>query len=135
MNRKALPPLSPECEELRERLEHWRNTREKRSRIPDDVWESAARLAREHGTNRIARALRLSHATLKNRMNGSGEHRTAKRKSGPAFVKLDVCQLGSSEAYVVELAKRSGEQMRIELKGGALQDILTLMEVFRSQDS
>ena len=54
MSRKSLPPLSQECEELREQLENWRKTRQKRTRVPEAIWKSAVRLAEKFGTNRIA---------------------------------------------------------------------------------
>ena len=135
MSRKALPPLPPECEELREQLEHWRKTREKRSRVPDAVWESAARLAQEHGTNRIARALRLNHSTLKKRLNGASEPGAAKKQSAQAFAEVNVCQSASPAGYVVHVEKRSGTQMRIELKGGAVHDILAIMRAFCNQET
>ena len=68
MNRKALPPLTEECGELRLQLENWRKNREKRTRVLETIWESAARLAEEFGPHRIARELHLSYATLKKRM-------------------------------------------------------------------
>ena len=83
MNRKSLPPLPAEYEELRSQLDHWRKTREKRSRVPEAVWDSAARLAEQFGINRIARSLALNHATLKKRLNRSGAR---KKESDPVFV-------------------------------------------------
>lgn len=133
MNRKALPPLPAEYEELRSQLEHWRKTREKRSRVPNEVWDSAARLAEEYGINRIARALGLNHSTLKKRLNGCGVAGVSKKKPGPVFLELESGMSAPSAECVLELENRSGAKMRIELKGGRILDLLELTQAFCSQ--
>lgn len=39
---------------VRERIERWRATREKRSRMPEELWTAAVDLARAHGRRRYA---------------------------------------------------------------------------------
>lgn len=135
MNRKALPPLSPECEELRERLEQWRRTREKRTRVPEAIWKSAARLADEFGTNRIARELHLSYATLKKRMNRvSGKKDGRNAEATHAFVEVDMSPSPATAMYAVELVKSSGTRMRIELSRGHSDDLLAMVRAFSSSD-
>ena len=48
-----------DIQELHTRLEQWRQSRPKRSPIPDELWAAAALLARRDGVNRTAAALRL----------------------------------------------------------------------------
>ena len=136
MRRKALQPLPPECEELREQLEHWRRTREKRTRVPEAVWATAARLAQEYGTNRISRTLRLNHAALKKRVtNGDVEQGDGPKGSPPAFVELDVCPSPTPTGCIVELQNASGPRLRIELKGAQVHEIAALMRAFCTQDA
>jgi hypothetical protein len=96
------------------------------------VWESAARLAEQYGTNRIARALRLNHSTLKKRINGSAEEGEPK-KAGPVFVELDVSQTASAVDCSAQLESRGGVTLRIEVKGGSVLDLLPLAKAFWSQ--
>jgi hypothetical protein len=53
---------------VRQCLKRWRQTRQSRTRIPDEVWVSAVELARVYGVSRTARALRLGYYALKQRV-------------------------------------------------------------------
>lgn len=63
-------PLPPEFEQLRDQIEHWRTTRSRRTRMPEELWCAAMALAREHGIWRVAQALRLRYDTLSTRIRG-----------------------------------------------------------------
>ena len=52
--------------ELHTQLEQFRSTHPRRTRLPVGLWQSAAELARQHGTYTVAHSLRLDYATLKN---------------------------------------------------------------------
>jgi len=56
--RQKLPvPL----EGVRRRFEHWRRSRTPGTRIPDSLWQAAAKMARSSGVNRTAKALGLDY--------------------------------------------------------------------------
>ena len=74
-------------EEVQARFEAWRQKRQGRTAIPDELWSAASQLARRHGVNRTAAALRLDGGKLKRRMAAAGTG-TAKRAMPPAFVEL-----------------------------------------------
>jgi hypothetical protein len=82
-NRAKLPEATIQ---LQQQLERWRNTQPERTKLPEAFWQSAAELARQHGLNPTARALRLDYTALKRRVSGSV------RRSGmpvqAAFVEL-----------------------------------------------
>jgi hypothetical protein len=48
---------TPDLEDLRRQFAAWRKTRKHRDRTPEQLWSSAADLARRHGVNPIAKAL------------------------------------------------------------------------------
>jgi hypothetical protein len=48
----------------------WRQTRRGAERIPDGLWEEAARAARQHGIHRVSRELGLDYNQLKRRCGG-----------------------------------------------------------------
>ena len=52
---------------VRRRFEDWRQSRTPGTRIPDSLWEAAAKMARSYGVNRTAKALGLDYYTLKER--------------------------------------------------------------------
>lgn len=121
----------------RVRLERWRQRHGGRGRrIPEPLWNDAARVARVEGVSETARALRLSVERLKERM---GEVRMPAdrdgRGLGATFVELTgMGSLGGGRT-VVELVKGGGEQMRIHLAGASTADVVSLAEAFWSRRS
>ena len=75
---KRMGRLAPELRELQQRLASWRRTRRKRGRLPEWLWNSSVALARAHGVNRVARALRLDYYGLKRRLSGTGSNPMAR---------------------------------------------------------
>ncbi len=48
-----------ELRTLARQLDSWRKSQPGRARVPAEVWELAAALARTHGVSRVSRTLRL----------------------------------------------------------------------------
>jgi len=121
---------------VRVRLERWRERHGGRGRrIPEPLWNDAARVARMDGVSETARALGLSVARLKEEV---GRARTPAERggceSGARFVELTgMGSLGGGRT-VVELVK-GGEQMRIHLVGASTADVVSLAEAFWSRRS
>lgn len=44
----------PDIDEVRSRFEQWRQTRQGKARIPDELWSAAVAVARRDGVNRTA---------------------------------------------------------------------------------
>ena len=68
MRQGKLKELPGNMQEVRDALERWRRTRKKRSAIPEDLWQAAARLAAEYGVSQTANTLRLNYGDLKKRV-------------------------------------------------------------------
>jgi len=62
-------------EEVQARFEAWRQKRQGRTAIPDELWSAASQLARRHGVNRTAAALRLDGKAETAHGRGGYEHR------------------------------------------------------------
>ena len=52
-------------DEVRARFEDWRENRQGKSAIPDELWSAAVQLARKDGVNRTAAELHLDGGKLK----------------------------------------------------------------------
>ena len=63
-------PPTPSIDEVRVRFEQWRQTRQGRARIPEELWAAAVGLARRNGVNRTAAALHLDGGKLKRELSG-----------------------------------------------------------------
>ena len=120
------------CSRLQRKLAQWRQQRRPRARIPEELWRGAAQLARTHGINRTARALRLDYYSLKQRA-------TALAGSGmrvPEFVELLPGGLSAPRPEcLIEVEDPGGAKLRIHLQGGELPDVAALMRGFRESRS
>ena len=64
----ALAEQKPTVEQVRDQFEQWRNTREKRTDIPDELWQAAISLAEHTSVYQISKELRLNYTDLKHRV-------------------------------------------------------------------
>ena len=125
-NKSQAPINNHQIEQVQKGLDAWRKTRKRRSRIPDHLWESAARVAGQYGLYKTARALRLDYNSLKKRLKAV----TDGNESAPAFVELIQTVSSPSSECLIELESRHGEKMRIHLKGAALPDLAAIGNMF-----
>jgi hypothetical protein len=71
-------------DEVRTRFEAWRQNRQGKSPIPDELWSAAAELARKDGINPTAAELHLDGGKLKRLM----ESKATSGKPAAAFVEF-----------------------------------------------
>ena len=115
--------------EAQGRFEQWRGCKRPRSRIPEELWSLAVGLAREHGVNRTARALRLDYYTLKRRLDGAA----ASEKAAADFIEVfPVEMVPRGSEWTMELESGTGAQMRMRVKGSDVPDLAALVYAFRS---
>ena len=115
---------------LAQRLKAWRRTRTRGQRIPEELWKAAADLAREHGLNPTATALRLDYYGLKRRFSGGRVQR--KRRVPPSFVELAPVALppGVGEGDTLELVQVSGARLTLRLPHASPKDLLPVVQLF-----
>lgn len=126
-------------ESVRSQVNRWRETRARRGRMPKELWEAAASLAREHGLYAVSRGLRVNYDSLREHVKrGSGDRagtlRPNQRRATPGFVELGpVTPIGSATAGVtVELVGSGGSRMTIRLPSSAGLDVSALAREFWS---
>ena len=108
-------------EEVRARFEAWRQNRQGKSSIPDELWAAAAELAREDGINQTAVELHLDGGKLKRLM----EAKATSGKPAPTFVEFLTPRAISVPECTIELEGRRG-MVRIQLKGASASDLAAL---------
>lgn len=117
----TLPAHPTPLDRVRWRFEHWRQTRQHRSPIPDALWAVALAAAKTHGPYRTARTLRLNYTDLKRRLGAaSGAPAPA------AFVELLPGPRVGGAACTLELETARGTKLRIHLQGMAPPDVVAL---------
>ena len=107
--------------EVRARFEAWRQNRQGKSPIPDELWSAAAELARKDGINRTAVELHLDGGKLKRLMGA----KATSGKPAPTFVELLTPRAISVPECTIELEGRRGT-VRIQLKGASTSDLAGL---------
>jgi hypothetical protein len=123
---------------LRRKIERWRRTRKKRTRMPEELWSAAVKLAQVHGVWRIAKELSVRYESLKQRVVAFEEEteRKKRRRSQHLDAKLvevlptleDVVPQGLQ--CIVELRDRGGATMTIRLAELRGVDLAGLTEAF-----
>jgi len=120
MPRSAPEGRPTDLEALAERFAAHRRSRPGRGRLPDQLWEQAAKLAGRHGINRVHLVLRLNYYDLKRRV----EVLTAMRPSAvrpsrpiprPTFVELGLGPPLLSAGTLLEIEDRSGRKLTVRL--------------------
>jgi hypothetical protein len=78
-----MPPASNDLARTRALFEHWRATRQCRSKIPEELWQAAIALHGRYSASQLCHELRLSAGALRSRLTeGACETFSAR----PAFV-------------------------------------------------
>jgi len=89
----------------------------------------AVGLAREHGINRTARALRLDYYSLKSRLDAVSDV----EKKATDFIEVFPAEIvPRSSDWTMELDSGTGARMRIDVKGADLPDLAAMVYALRS---
>lgn len=132
-HRSSIGPLQvsthQDIESIRLRLQSWRQTRRHGARIPEDIWDSATRLARVHRPAAVAHALGLDYNTLRERIV-SASPALRRKPAEPAFVELLSPTPPRFSECTLEIEDRHGAKMRIQLKSSEAPDLGAIGSAF-----
>jgi hypothetical protein len=118
-------PLTIEA--ICEQFEKWRQTRKKRTAIPEHLWAAAIELSENHSAYKISKTLRLNYTDLQKRIQQS-RSRNLPETIQPKFIGFEIGNKESAE-YVIEMAHRNGESMKAHIRGSHI-DFLELSKIF-----
>ncbi len=137
MAREAFNSNYEDLEALRVQFEEFRSGHEKRTRLPEELWRSAAEIARRRGLSVVCRFLRLDANSLKKWMGQDSKPAKAKRKARkqttevPAhFVELFTPAASGGSSCVVEVDSPRGGKLRLEWKGVSAGEVMQLIRTF-----
>lgn len=143
MSTRTTTAVAAHLERTRIRFDRWRRTCQGRSRIPETLWASAAKIAGQCGLSRTARELRLDYYALKKRLEShtdllsrraprdvsDREAASADSRAATTFVELP-SPLSVSRECVLEMESPDGAKMRVHLKGADTPDLTALSRSF-----
>ena len=153
MSYENITALPSPLESIRYQFEQWRKSRKnRRERIPENLWSAAVRLRDQYSVNQISRTLRLNYTDLMKRIPTSlqsclsktarsqGTHREKRkaytkrnRLSPAAFIEVDWQKGFPSSECIIEMEDTYGSKMRMSFKGHANLDLLELGKTFWSK--
>ena len=129
------PELIPTLKKVQEQFEAWRQSRVKRSAIPDALWQAAVNLCQEHTISKVSSTLRLNYAELKHRVHVCTAGQAAPCMTASNFIELDLSPSKAASECMVEMSDQKGATMRMHFKGEAGLDFLELGKAFWSRRS
>jgi hypothetical protein len=103
-----------DVEHLRRRLEEFRRTHAVRSRLPEELWAAAAKLARRDGIEATAQ----------------GWMWIGREPTAAAFVELLAGNSGTAASCLVEVESPRGAKLRLELKAIPTSALAELIRAF-----
>lgn len=127
-------PPPPELIKLALGLERWRASARRGRRIPEDLWEAAAGLARTYGVSRISAVLKLSYYDLQRRAQGERALST-QTPAPPTFIELPAPKgsAGLSSQGTIEVVHACGARLILRLPDAKPDDLLPLVQAFLGQ--
>jgi hypothetical protein len=134
MNLKSLTAeQSAALEKAWQLFARWRKSKTRRSRIPNDLWQTATDLYQTQGItiNTIARRLRLNHTALKEKICGR-THSPAMDLSAndESNMFIEVTPPPECSDCVIEIENQSGLKMRMCFRGRADPAVISLGKYF-----
>jgi hypothetical protein len=132
MTTSTLPThdIHPKLQSVARRLSAWRSTRQRGQRIPEDLWKAAVTLARSHGLNPTASALKLNYYDLQRRLGSAPVHGGAAPLPS-AFVELAApSPVIRAEGTTLELVRPSGSRVILRLTSDHPTELCPLVELF-----
>jgi hypothetical protein len=116
-----------DLEAVRTQFEDWRQSRDKRSPIPESLWKAAASLSPASSLTRISKSLRLNHTQLKHFVKAlSPEPSMAVAEH---FINLGIATPASQ--CMVEMRHPDGKCMSVQ--GLNSRDLINIARLFWSR--
>jgi hypothetical protein len=132
-----------DVEQLRRQFEEFRSTHVVRSRLPEELWAAAAKLARRDGIEATARVLDVDRPSLQkwtDRFESGAQPKSRKsprrrqvgrrNHAAPAFVELLAGTTGTAASCLVEVESPRGAKLRLELKAIPSGELAELIRAF-----
>ena len=118
-------------DQVRAQFDAWRQNRDKRKSIPDQLWAAAASLYPAYSLHHISKALRLNHTKLKQCVQEYSSA-TPAPPTATTFIELGFDNPSPPCQCVIEMQHKDGAKMTIQNPDGNL-DLMKLARLFWSR--
>ena len=139
----AEAPNSPQkpvtLEAVKSRFDHWRATRQKRSKTPEALWKDVRELSKSYGLRELSSLLGITYAQLRNNLEGRGEPKNLYSPPDTNFINAAIpfaqndphclAQWSSPSSHgSLEIQGRDG--INLKASGLSPQDLAALIQTF-----
>ena len=130
-----------DVEQARRRFAEFRQSHAARSRLPQELWATAAKLARRDGITATAQVLGVDRPSLQKwtdrlqprastKLPRSPRRHRQDGNAAPAFVELLAASTGTATSCVMEVESARGGKLRLDLKTIATSQLAELIRAF-----
>jgi hypothetical protein len=117
----------PTLEEIQKQFAVWRSKGRCRGSVPEELWEAAVGLAKDHPPGRIARILGLDYGKLKRRIQAKDE---CVMEGSHHFIELSLGNPVSDSGCMMEIEDQKGGRVKVHMREGFCFELLKLAEAF-----
>lgn len=133
MKRKPSAEIPVALATARRQFEQWRQQHPHPKRLPEELWEKAVVLARQHGINPTARVLGLNYDALKWRLQVRAGDTSSSPPEMQEFLELVPGALAAPPVLcTIEWDDGHGATLRMHVQGATLPDLATFATRLRS---
>ncbi len=118
MKQSKKPTTTPSLKTVKQEIQHWRSTRQKARPMPEELWQSAAEVAKAGSLGCVAKELGLNYTALKNRVCRQQSSNLPEAVQQSEFIQLGVEQSGIMGSCEVELETAGGSKLKIKFRPG-----------------
>ncbi len=133
MNKPVKPSITPCLKSVKQAIAHWRSSRQKVKPMPEELWQSAAEVARSSLVGKVAKELGLNYTALKNRVGQQQSKKSPAVVQETEFIELGVKELGIAGSCEVEIEKTNGSKLKLKFTPGMGVNIGELWVKFLEQ--
>lgn len=118
-----------DIEQVQQQFEFWRQSRKKRTAIPQHLWQAAVGLTALYSICHVSKALGLNYTALKDQVIKSTPRQTSTGAAcSSTFIELP--SPAPALESTMEMIKPDGAVMKIQIKGATRWDLLELGKAF-----
>ncbi|MBT6499407.1 MAG: hypothetical protein HOK67_05845 [Deltaproteobacteria bacterium] len=113
---------------VKQQFKKWRDNRQHRRRIPDELWEAAASLSGQYSIHYISKSLGVNHSALRDRIASRSLSKNTEIQT--CFFELPPPLTPPTSECLVEMENIHGDKMRMHFTGEISLDLLALGQNF-----
>lgn len=118
-----------DIEQVRQQFQAWRQSRKKRTPIPQNLWTAAIELTALYSICHVSKALGLNYTALKEQViKLTPRHKRVEPRCSSTFIELPYPTPALEST--MEMIKPDGAVMKIQIKGATRWDLLELGKAF-----